>query len=215
MRCFDKTPPTLNTLRRAFTVLTRWAFSSPEQFGGYEDILNCLTYNEDPKESKISIQPGSAQDPGDTQNIPGILIQSEQGLKFEMVGISPLSSMSEDTSRYTNSCLVHTNIKFLCRHKDADICCAMGDLITLFMFALHPRFFEIWGWLRKLDLVSQSEPAMQTHPSDSSVKWYESSVVISLIYEYNVFGARESKRLKDYTINVTGQSGLGDMLDNK
>lgn len=204
--CFCREPITLNGLRRAFTCLIRWPFSNPGTLPDYADLLGCLHYSDNPAESTIAIQPGTVLDPGDTENVPGILIQCKDGVQFETPGLRPDMVGSEDYSRHVFVNMAHTTITFLCRHKDADTVCAMCDLVTLFLSALYPRLMdESWPQLRHLQLVSQTEPAMQSAPGDTATKWYEASVAIKLSYEYNVFGARESHRLKAGTVRAEPQ----------
>lgn len=202
-RCFREAPPSLNTLRRAFTALLRWAYSDVSRFDGYEDALGCLTYSDDEKDSNISINPGSTVDPGNTENIPGILVKVDGGVNFAEVAFSPIASESEDTSNWQQSLHATANINILSRNYDADICCVMGDINMLFLFSLYQRLFETWNWLRGYTIKTQTEPKLTQVDEEDPTKWYESSVVIELKYEYNTFAARESKRLKDYTLNPT------------
>lgn len=190
----------MSTLRRAFTLLARWAFSSKKNMADYGDILGCYVYDQTSNTNKLSINPGSVVDPGDAQNVPGILVSIPEGIKYNKAGMQPVSFISPDTSTTTQVALAETQIVFLIRDYDADICSYMGDLIAMFLFAIKYRLFETWSWLNEFDLEIQTEPKITTKDETEATQWYESKVVFKLVYSYSVFVARESKRLKDYTL---------------
>ena len=79
-RCFNGAPPTLNTLRRAFTALLRWAFTKPENMGDLGEALACYSYSDDDTKSGIKISPLSVKDPGDTETFPGIYISMSESI---------------------------------------------------------------------------------------------------------------------------------------
>lgn len=205
-RCYKDASPSLNTLRRAFTALIRWAYSDPSKMADYGDALACYTYKPGSNKNPLSINPGSTIDPGDTQNVPGILISLGQGVQYEKVGMLPYLNESPDTASTELVNIASTTLTILCRDKDADVCCMMADLCTLFLFALTERLFNTWSWLRTYELQGQTEPKItQTEGAQDDTKWYESTVTIKLEYEYRVFLARESKRLKDFTLEADSE----------
>lgn len=199
-RCFREAPPSLNTLRRAFTALLRFAYSDVSRFDGYSDALSCLTYSDEAKNSKLTIKPSTTNDPGDTEDIPGIVISIPEGVNYEPVGFTPIAQESDDTSNWQQSLMATANITIISRNYDADMCCTMSDINTLFLFSLYQRLFETWNWLRNYTLKQQTEPKMSQTSEEDPTKWYESTVVLELKFEYNTFASRESKRLKDGTI---------------
>lgn len=199
-RCFKDSSPSMSTLRRAFTLLARWAFSSKKNMADYGDILECYTYDATSDSNKLSINPGSVVDPGDAQNVPGILVSIPEGIKYNKVAMQPEIHISPDTSTTTQVALAEAQIVFLIRDYDADICSYMGDLIALFLFAMRTRLFNTWNWLSDFDLEMQTEPKITTKDETEATQWYESKVVFKLVFNYSVFVGRESKRLKDYTL---------------
>ena len=94
------------------------------------------------------------------------------------------------------------------RDFDADICCAMGDLCAMFLFAMYERLMDTWSWLKVYRLVSQSEPKITSKSDTDTTKWYESTVTFHLEYDYRVFVGRESKRMKDFSIDTTPADSL-------
>jgi hypothetical protein len=85
----------------------------------------------------------------------------------------------------------------------------MSDYLILFLAALEARLRETFGWLMDYKPVNQTEPTMtQKAQSDNTTRWYESVVTLDIAYSYSVFVARESKRLKDFTMEARVDSGI-------
>ena len=98
--------------------------------------------------------------------------------------------------------LATANIQIKCSHKNADISCALADMCMLFLMAAKKHVRKAWGWVRLMDIVAQTEPKLtQQSESDSSNRWYDSTLVIQLIYEYAIDIDTESKRLKEYSLD--------------
>lgn len=200
--CFCNNPPTLNTIRRGFTQLLRYCFSNPEHYADNKEYLGCLSYSDDPRESKLSVLATGASDPSNTQNIPGVFISLGDQVQFQRHSINDTVSISRDYARETNSMLATANIQIKCSHKNADISCALADMCMLFLMAAKKHVRKAWGWVRLMDIVSQTEPKLtQQSESDSSNRWYDSTLVIQLIYEYAIDIDTESKRLKEYSLD--------------
>lgn len=201
-RCYTGAPPTLNTLRRTFTVLTRWAFSSKTRNDGFAEELGCLTWDEDPSKSQLKIGAASVLDPGDTEQVPGILIScGKEGVSYERPGISSKGAESPDTAAQYRNYIATAKVQFVCKAFDADVACMMADYLVLFLSAIEPRLRETFGWLLDYRPLNQTEPTLtQKSQSDSTTKWYEAIVTMDIAYSYSVFVSRESKRLKDFTI---------------
>lgn len=203
-RCFNGAPPTLNTLRRAFTALLRWAFTKPDNMGDLGEALACYSYNEDQNKSGIKISPLSVKDPGDTENFPGIYISLPDGVKYSKVGMNTELAMSRDTATKYHVMQASTKVVISCNDRDADISCSIADLVVMFLFALTERLFYTWGWLRGYELETQTEPKLTTKSETDTTKWYETKVTINITYDYTVLVARDSKRLKDYELDTGG-----------
>lgn len=209
-RCYASAPPTLNTLRRAFTALVRWAFSSSTREDGFAEELGCLAWDEDPTKSQLQIQAASVMDPGDTEQVPGILIScGKEGVSYERPAISSKGTESPDTAAHYRNYTSNVKLQFVCKAFDADVACIMSDYLILFLAAIEQRLRETFGWLLDYKPLNQTEPAMtQKTQSDTTTRWYESVVVLDLTYVYSVFVARESKRLKDFTVEPSVPSRI-------
>lgn len=200
--CFCNTPPTLNNIRKGFTMLARYCFSNPNNYDANKEILGCIKYSDDPKERDITVVAKGAQDPADTQLIPGVFISLQDQVQFQEYYIGPHRDISDDTARITSSLKATANVVIKCSHKNADVSCAMGDMCMLFFMAAMPHIHNAWGWLSEIRIVSQSEPKLQQlSESDTSNKYYDSLLVIQIVYQYSINIDTESKRLKASTLD--------------
>lgn len=200
--CFCNTPPTLGNIRRGFITLARYCFSNPNNYDTNKDLLGCLKYSDDPKESSLSVVTTGAQDPADTQLIPGVFVSLADQIQFSDYYIGPYQRLSDDTARRTNSVSAKANIVLRCSHKNADVSCAMSDMCMMFFMAAIPHIKNTWGWLSQISIVSQSEPKLQQlSESDTSNKYYDSLLVIQIVYQYSINIDTESKRLKASTLD--------------
>lgn len=208
-RCYKDASPTLNTIRRAFTSLLRWAYSDPSKMADFGDALACYTYDNSPDANNIiEIAPDTMADPGDAEILPSIAISLGDGVAFQSPSMQPYLNESPDTSTTELATIASTTLNIKCRDKDASVCCLMTDLCALFLFALTERLFNTWSWLRVYSLQQQTEPKKTNAQGQDDTHWYESVLTIKLEYEYRVFTARESKRLKDFTLAAEPESRL-------
>lgn len=199
--CYCAAPPTLNTFRSGFTSLLRYFFSNSNNFAENKEILGCMEYSDDPKESKLKIIAQGASDPANTQNIPGIFISLGEGVDFNFDVLNNQYVSSRDFARETYVTLGTVNLIVKCSDKDADVSCAMADACLLFLTAIRKHLMSSWGWLKQYKIVKQTEPKLQQISEESATKWYDSSLVIQIVYQYSIDIDIESKRLKDFSSN--------------
>jgi hypothetical protein len=149
-------------------------------------------------------------DPGDTEQVPGILIScGKEGVSFDRPGISSKGAESPDTSAHYRNYLASAKLQFVCKAFDADVACMMADYLVLFLAAIEPRLRETFGWLMDYKPLNQTEPSLtQKAQSDTTTKWYEAVVTMDIAYSYSVYVARESKRLKDFTVEAVASNGI-------
>lgn len=199
--CFCNTAPTMYNLRRGFITLLRYCFSDPNHYSDNREALGCLVYSDDDKEKTLSVDAKGIYDPSDTNSVPGVSVSMSQGIQFQRIGINDRRVTSRDFSVETDTSLATAQIQITCSHKDADVCCALADMCTLFFTAAKKHIQNAWGWVLQFDIVQQTEPTMKNQSeSDSTARWYESVVAIQLIYEYSINIETESKRLKEFSI---------------
>lgn len=203
-RCYAAAPPSLNTFRRTFTALLRWAFTQVDKVDGYADSIGCLSWNEDGNKSQIYISASTAEDPGDTELIPGVTVScNEQGIALHRPWLSSKGAESPDTSSHNRVYLGKVTMQFTCMHYDADVACMLADYVLLSVTALEQVLRDTFMWLLDYKPIGLTEPRLtQKVQVEGASKWYESVVSLELDYEYAVFLARESKRLKDFEFLV-------------
>lgn len=202
-RCYTAAPPSLNTLRRAFTALTRWAFSEHTNKGGFAEELGCLVWTNGP-DSELTISPASIVDPGDTEHVPGVTVScSQEGVTYDRLGLSATVQESPDTALHFREYTAQTKLQFVCSAFDADTACIMADYLMLFLTAIEQKLKETFSWLLEYKPQVQTEPKLsQQSQAENSMKWYEATVIFDLAYLYSVTVARESKRLKDFSVEA-------------
>lgn len=201
--CFCDTAPSLNTIRRGFVALIRAAFSDVTRLDS-DGFLNCLHYDKEASKRTINISAKGTQNPSDTEHVPGITVSLGDGVNFGLNVINDTMVTSDDTARLTSMTQGTVNITIKCSDYDPDVSCAMADACMLFIMGTKPRVMEVWGWISDYRVVKQTEPIRsQLSGEDTSTPWYDSTLVIQLTYDYAVDIELESKRLKDYSSEIT------------
>lgn len=208
LECYRSSPPTLNSLRGAFTAFLRIAFSDPQRMNGVAPELGCLTYSDAPGESEIYIHAASVFDPGDTEQVPGIIVSmGERGVQMQKAGWDTTATRTSDFSGRTVFYIASVDVVVTCRHANADVSCMMGDYVALYLAVLEDKLRNSKGWLTDYELVGQTEPKLVSLNQESSAStWFESTVTLRLKYNYSAFAAQESKRLKDFSLTASGST---------
>ena len=200
--------PSLNNIRRAFTLLMRTAYANIADSEEYGEALACRSYSDDASASNISIQPASVIDPGDTQNVPGILVAVPEGFQFQRRSMNPIASRSPDFASSQQITTGVATVSFTCRDKDADIACLMADLSLLVLMAARDAAFKAWGaWLLDYEVLGQSEPRLVRNEDDPKIYWYESVVTLRLSLVYGAAVSVESKRMTGGSVYAILPSG--------
>lgn len=205
--CVRNLPPTMHNIRRVFTLLAQYLFSSKDRLEAFDGALDCRVYTG--RKGDLSIQPATVVDRGDTEIIPGIVVQlSEEGLQFEKESLRPETNESVDYAAHEETWKASATVQFKCLDRDAEVAGMMADALMMFMVALRDRL--LYGsvpWLKGYDPVSVTEPKKSGNDSDDSASdvWYESVVSVKITIEYRVFVAHESKRLKEFSVYSDGK----------
>lgn len=201
--CFCESSPSMSTIRGGITALLRYCFSDPSHYADNKDILGCLKYSPDKNAvGNLQILAKGAKDPADTNNVPGIFVSLGDGVSYQFDALSDIHTSSINYSKQTVDTLGTAQVTIKCSAEDADVSCAMCDTCMMFMMGTKPKVMKAWkGWLRDYRVIRQTEPALQSlSGGDSTYKWYDSTLVIQLIYHYSVDTVHESKLLKGFTI---------------
>lgn len=198
----------LNNLRRAFTLLARTSFAHIPENEEYKDALSCRTYTDNPETNKISIEPASVINPGNTQNVPGVLVAVPEGFQFERKSLSPVASHSPDFASSSQITMGTATVTFTCRDTDADMACLMADLLMLTVMAARDAAMDAWRtWLLDYEVMGQTEPKLVKQEDDTSIYWYESVVTLKLSLAWGARVSVESKRMTGATLAPVMQDG--------
>lgn len=209
-RCVEGVEPSLQSIKRIFTLLVQYLFSDKDRLAGLSDALACRTYSSNQAETGIHIAPATVVDPGDTEVVPAILIQaSNDGVKFEKLAIDPSAHETPDYASNTEVWKCDAVLQFRCLDRDGDVAGLMADALMLFLTSLRRGLLERVPWLKEYVPVEITEPKMMKSDIDetSADKWYESIVAVQISYIYSVFVSTESKRLKDFSLYPGMRSG--------
>lgn len=208
LSCYRNSAPTLNNLRGAFTAIMRIAFSDAKRMNGSADDLACLLYSDVSGESELYIHASSVQDPSDTEQVPGIIISlGDVGVELDRVSWDTTGAYTKDFSARTVNYVASVNVVITCRHANADVACMMSDYALLYMIVMEDKFRDSKGWVRDYMVRGQTEPKLTSISQQSGASvWYESTVTVNLKYEISAFVARESKRLKDFSMTAVPEA---------
>lgn len=191
--------PSLNNIRRAFTLLARTAFANVSD-SEYGPALSCRTYSDDKDKNQLSIEPASVINPGNTQNVPGILISVPEGMQFRRTSLNPIKTFSPDFASSNQITTGTAVVAFTCRDEDADIACLMADLMMLVVMSARDAAIKAWHhWLLDYEVLGQTEPKLVKNDDDPSNYWYESVVTLKLSLAWGAVVSVESKRMTGFS----------------
>lgn len=192
-RCMQA-PPGLSSLRSGFVLLFKLFFSSPSMLGPWKDALACLPSN------KLKIYAGSSVDPGDTENVPSIVVSAGEGLQLSKPWLgAPQGNLGGDFSTQINMHQVDVTLSFKVRHYDSDIADMMADALMMLLIGSEQQILRTWTWVRDYAPVGQTEAkrARQATDPEAFEDWYEATVSLKLIYDMKVTVRLESKRIAE------------------
>lgn len=204
--CVKEYSPNLHSIRRLFTLLAQYLFSDADRLSKFSEALACLTYKPDGGDGPgISIQPASVIDPGNTENVPGILVEaSDEGMQLKKLAMSPEGKESKDYSATVEMWQGDVTIQFKCLNLDGDVACLMADALLMFLTAVRKRVLSVIPWMKEYEPLGETAPVLKRSEQDdtSSTRWYESVVSVKISFIYSVYVAIESKRLKDFSLHA-------------
>lgn len=201
--CHELDSPGLFTFRNAFTKVLKYYFSNPKNLITWRDDLACEV-------DKFTVKPGAIIDPGNTNNVPGIIITTGDGINYETPWIHAQINRQPDFATDKNVHLAKVNMTMVCLHFDADIVAKISDEVMACLTAYEVLFQETWNWLQLWRPVQQTSPQLARKAQDPEAfeNFFESRVVVELTYEYGNVLRRESRRMQDYMLLPVGD-GIG------
>lgn len=190
----SESAPGLSSLRSGFVMLLKLFFSSPDMLGPWRDALACLPAN------KLKIYAGSSVDPGDTENVPSIVVSTGDGVQVQRPWLrAPQGNMGGDFSTDINMYISKVTIHFKLRHYDSDIADMMADALMMLIIGSEQQVRRTWTWVSDYVPMAQVEAkrARQATDPDAFEDWYEASVTLELTYVMAVAVRMESKRIAE------------------
>lgn len=190
----SEAPPGLSSLKTGFVLLLKLFFNSPSMLGPWEDALECVA------NGKLKIEPGTAVDPGNTENVPSIIVSTGEGLQLSKPWIgAPQGNLGGDYSTQINMHQCDVAVNFLVRHFNADIADQMADALMMLLIGSEQQIRNTWTWVVDYAPVNQTEAkrARQAQDPESFEEWYEARVAVKLTYIMSVAVRQESKRIAE------------------
>lgn len=208
-RCHEMDSPGISTLRNTFTRLIKHFFNDRKNVIEYGEDLACRISDGD----GLHIAPGSVIDPGNTNMVPGIIITTGDGISLDRPWLMAQVERNPDFATVHNVHLATVNMTFVCYDFDADICAKMSDAVMFAMVSIEPMLLETWPWLKQYRPKQQTSPQLSRKATDQNAfeDFYESRVIVELLYEYVTVTRRESRRLQDYGIG--GEVAVTNSVD--
>lgn len=186
--------PGLSSMRSGFVLLLKLFFSSPAMLGPWKDALACLPAN------KLKIYAGSSVDPGDTENVPSIVVSTGEGIQLQRPWLrAPQGNVGGDFSTDVNMHICDVTLSFKVRHYDSDIADMMADALMMLLIGAEQQVRRTWTWVSDYVPTAQTEAkrARQATDPEAFEDWYEATVALKLTYVMSVTVRQESKRMAE------------------
>lgn len=176
-------------------------FNSPSMLGPWEEALECVV------NSKLKIEAGTAVDPGNTENVPSIIVSAGEGLQLSKPWLrAPQFNIGGDYSTQANMHQCDVSLNFLVRHFDAAIADQMADALMMLLIGGEQQIRNTWRWVVEYIPLGQTEAkrARKAQDPEAFEDWYEATVSVKLVYIMSVTVRQESKRIAE--IKVQGDA---------
>ncbi len=212
MKCHELDSPGVGVLRNTFTKLIKYFFSSKENLSKFDSDLECRL-------DGMHIVPGAVIDPGNTNNVPGIVITTGEGVNMDRPWLIAQVDKEPDFATQENVHWATVNMTFVCLDFDADICAKIADAVMFALVSIEPMLLETWRWLKQYKPKQQTSPQLARKATDQNAfeDFYESRVIVELQYVYATLTRRESRRMQDYafTGDVVGINSVDDVVKTR
>ena len=190
--CLDR-PLSSVTLRRVFTSLLRVHWSDADNFGDFKEMLGCLTYSDNIRESSLTIQPTFVFDERETtEHIPGIFIGMSVDYKKSV--IDDFGGMGPDNSDTYNTVLATANIRFTHAHRSADLALSMAENTTGFLLGLREHIMKRLG-LSEMTVLGLSDA---NRLRSDAQRFFGVDLAMRVTFNLGVTVNLESHRLKKF-----------------
>lgn len=150
----------------------------------------------------LVVKPGNIIDPGNTNNVPGIIITTGEGIQLETPWISAQIVETPDYATMRNVHQATITVAIMCLHFDPDMTAMMSDEVMALLVSAEPYLWEAWEWMLLYRPQGQSSPKLARKATDPEAfeNYYESVASVQVQYEYSTVTRQESRRMQDYMI---------------
>lgn len=158
----------------------------------------------------LTIRPGNIIDPGNTNNVPGIIVTTGEGVRLEQPWLTSQMIDEPDYATMKNIHQATVDIALMCLHFDADMAAKMSDEVLALVVSNEVPLFTAWEWLLLYSPAGQTSPKLARKATDPEAfeNYYESIVQLKLTYEYSTITRVESRRMQDYTLSGAHSPGM-------
>lgn len=206
LRCHEFKSPGIWTFRNVFTRMLHYHFLVGKNMIDGDSGLDCDL-------DKFTIRPGNIIDPGNTNNVPGIIVTTGEGVRLEQPWITSQMIDEPDYATMKNIHQATVDIALMCLHFDADMVAKISDEVLALVVSNEVPLFTAWEWLLLYTPSAQTSPklARKAENPEAFENYYESIVQLKLTYEYSTITRVESRRMQDYTLS--GPHTLATSID--
>lgn len=201
LRCHEHKSPGLWEFRNVFTKMMQYHFLVNGKMTDHaHDGLTC-TFDD------LTVKPGNIIDPGNTNNVPGIIITTGEGIQLETPWINAQIVETPDYATIGNVHQATVTITIMCLHFDADMVAMMSDEVMALLVSAEVPLWQAWGWMLLYRPLGQTSPRLARKATDPEAfeNYYESSANVQIQYEYSTVTRQESRRMQDYMLVPAGR----------
>lgn len=197
LNCCLQAPLTLTNLRAVLTLLVRSHYSSPKNFGLFENELACLAIDPDAQTNTLTVGLDFVPNINNPSPRPAIWINF-MGATFDKNVIDNFVKYSEDNSGSTYARLQKVSYDIVHTHDSVDIALMMAETTADFFMGMRPHLMNTLG----LSFLEVSKISKPTQPERSPDKHYEVGISLDIVYNHVVSTNIESHRLKKFAIEL-------------
>lgn len=200
--CLAQDPPSVLTIRRAFTAMARHLWYNADNLGFVDEIASCMHYDDNDKLRNMSVDALYSATDASTENVPGVYVGVSAVSYSDPVMSQGLATLSSDKASRRTFQIATAQLTLRSLNIDADISIAMTEANYFITNAFRPRLHYVWPWLQKLSATTMTSPEYKDNASTQG-RYYKTELVAQLVYEIPIVIREESLRLRDVGIQCS------------
>lgn len=180
-------------LRRFFLMLIRAHWSDKANHGSLAEFLDCLHYDEDPKERTLDVELAHTYDPGKGATRPGIYV-GFGGFNLKTLAIGGNIERRPDNSARTEGKKAETVLKIGHLSQSADMSLLMAESNAVLLQGIHKDIISNMDIL-DLQVLGWSEPRILEKAPDRN---FQVDLQCAVSFNFMVEIDIESHRIKKF-----------------